>query len=312
MDPITDILVRRFGIAPADLRPHETQGNSSAAYRVARSGTDHLLRIHPSEEDAAALEYRMGLLEKLSRLGAPVVEPIRSPAGALVEVSGTRAATLLAIAPGRTHERLQCGSLPESLFHSLGKAIAELHRCAAGLPAKSAPEAWHEGDNCYNAPEAGSFPDREVAHRYDRLRAECLGRIPHGDEWWIIHGDLHFSNILLDPASGRVTFCDFDDACLGFRDMDLAMVLFDLDVILEGPTRGQDFPRLAGRILEGYREGSDGLVPTRMGIDPFVRLLEASLYIQYHAYFTSLGEPDPEDWLTRFFAGRRERILSED
>lgn len=71
----------------------------------------------------------------------------------------------------------------------------------------------------------------------------------------IIHGDLHLSNMIIDHTKGAVTFCDLDDCCREFFAIDLAMIVFDLGVILQCDGRAKVLAHLAEKIVDGYGRG---------------------------------------------------------
>lgn len=63
----------------------------------------------------------------------------------------------------------------------------------------------------------------------------------------------------------------------------------------------------AGIVLDAYETRRPA--PSLDDLEPFARLLEASLYIQYRAYWKD--RPGSKDWLQLFFEDRRESIVDD-
>lgn len=204
---------------------------------------------------------------------------------------------------------------------------------------------WYDGDNCFNAADYEAFDDPEVVSRYVEYRRRCMNRPKTRATCGIIHGDLHFSNMIIDHAKGTATFCDLDDCCRGFFAMDLAMIVFDLGVILKCDKKAKVLAHLAEKIVDGYGRGiaesvageeapgnaqdaaqgrmhgaaqvaaqgiTRGAEPGPVAlplIEDYLKLLETSLYIQYRDLYLSHGGAD--GWLKLFFEGRRDRIVSD-
>jgi Ser/Thr protein kinase RdoA (MazF antagonist) len=74
----------------------------------------------------------MNYLAEHFSLGSPVVEPVRSINGRLVEegvsTEGERhLVTVTRVAPGRTHESLARDTISDDLFFEIGRSLAVLH-----------------------------------------------------------------------------------------------------------------------------------------------------------------------------------------
>jgi Ser/Thr protein kinase RdoA (MazF antagonist) len=140
---------------------------------------------------------------------------------------------------------------------------------------------------------------------YDRRRAVCLELAGGENPRDVIHCDLHFDNIVISPDGSDVRFCDIDDVCLGARAMDLAMIAFDLGVILRSERPG---PAVAGRVdavLGAYADAS-GTRYSLADLLPWVELLEVAVFLQCTDFDYS-GD-DEEDWGVRFMKGRESRL----
>ncbi len=213
-------------------------GNCHASFEIDAGQGPRILRLSPAGEDPALLEAAMQRLAGLARLGAPVVCPVPSRRGLFAEpvIYEGRAvvATLMEKAIGSSHERLSETNLADRGFTEIGRALARLHAAMdalfgadAGLP----PWFAHVSCFCLADPEgSGGGPALDVYRKYFKI---CRAFGESGPGWGAIHGDLHFDNLIVDQAGGQVTFCDFDDCCRGWSAIDLALLVFDLGVILD-------------------------------------------------------------------------------
>jgi Ser/Thr protein kinase RdoA (MazF antagonist) len=315
-------LSQLYNFSQDTLFAYETQGLYHQTFRFTRGADAFILRISPPGEHDTLLERKMTYLHVLFQAGCPVIEPIRSVNQRLVEVlqatdGSLRQITVTRQAIGATHDLLFPDSLPRSLYTEIGKSLAILHDRSADLStADFAFRGWQDGENCFNAAHHQGFSDQRIVRQYLVYREKCLTRTEEGRSSGIIHGDLHFSNIILDPIGSKVTFCDFDDACMGPYVMDLAMILLDLGVILQSENKSMDLHENAYRIIDGYNQKTMHHALSLRDIHDFIKLLECSLYIQFYDYFqqSQVMEqqvPNPTGWLELFFGGRKERILED-
>lgn len=322
-------LSRLYDFSTENLTSFEKQGLYHQTFRFIRGDDAFILRISPPDKQAALLERKMAYLFALHQAGCPVIEPILSVNQHLVEAipaddGSVRQATVTRQASGTTHDLLFPDSLPNHIYTEIGKNLAILHDRSADLQvADFAFSGWQGVENCFNAFDYQSFSDQRIVWQYLAYREACLAscgadaaRAQADQSYGIIHGDLHFSNIILDPIDCKVTFCDFDDACLGLYVMDLAMIMFDLGVILQSENKSHDLSENVYRIIDGYNQKTTRDAVSLSKIHNFIKLLECSLYIQYYDDFqrSQVADPqlaNPTGWLELFFYGRKERILED-
>ena len=332
-----DELASLYGVSSTALRRCELQGNYNETFEFEWEGRSYMLRVSPDWHDVGSLQKIMRYLQEHSRLGSPVVEPKASLQGLLVETvidpeaeNRKRLVTVTAKAPGVTHELLEESSLSRGMYRRVGEATARIHNNAAamGTAAWKFP-VWYESDNCFNATEYPETLDPRIVAKYQLVKEHCreqtldaIGLAVRAEEndlktstWGVIHGDLHFSNILIDNHSQRITFCDFDDACLGIYAMDVAMIVFDLKIILQCIDKQQVFERMVSEILAGYNAVCIGQ-PEALTLDDlesFLKLLEISMFLQCWSMYEE-ARTDGHDltgWLGLFYAGREQRILAD-
>ena len=196
------------------------------------------------------------------------------------------------------------------LFRSIGNALAIFHKNSQkiGYAGWDFPELL-DADNCFNVRHYDERIDKRIIGKYEKQRESYAELLPSQEDYGVIHGDIHFDNIIVDTTSNAVTFCDFDDICRGLYVTDLAMILFDLAIIMRCENKAGVVRNLAEIVLNSY---SDSRKVNRISLsemDGFLKLLELSLFIQYYGLYKNL---DPLDgWLKLFYEGREERILCD-
>jgi Ser/Thr protein kinase RdoA (MazF antagonist) len=288
-------------------------GNYHASFEIDPVGKPRILRLSPAGEDPVRLEDAMRRLAGLARLGAPVVRPLPSHRGVFAEPvtyhGRSSVATVMEKATGASHERLTESDLGDRGFTGIGRALARLHAAMETLlEADSGLPVWHEHASCFRLADPDGSGAGPLLDAYRKYFGICRSFGEGGPGWGIIHGDLHFDNLIVDPAGRGATFCDFDDCCRGWRAMDLAMLAFDLGVILDCRDRPAAVAHRRDVIVAGYREEGAIREAELAMLPPFLKLLEVSLYLQFRQHLEGAA---PESWLGRFFVGREERILED-
>jgi len=289
-----------------------TEGNSNESYSVAAPDGNYIIRIAPIGSERASLETSMLNLERHFSAGSSVVAPLRSGSGAIVgsvkDCEGAdRLVTVLARASGRSHNLVKPGDIPDAGFKAIGRSLASFHENSLAFEYReSGVLFWHQGENCYVTPKAEAFSDAPIAQRYRERMDRCLAIAASPGKIGGVHGDIHFSNVIYDQEKGNVAFCDFDNVCVGPFALDLALLVFDLSVILQCPDKASETRRSADLMIDAYRTELRNVVVDRADVSLFVDLLEASIYIDCLEYWKD--EPGSDDWLQLFFEGRRERL----
>ncbi len=292
-----------------------TEGNSNESYSVSTPGGHYIIRLAHLGAERSSLEAAMLNLERHYSAGSNVVAPLRSASGALVECvrdsdGADRLVTVLARASGRSHELIKPGDIPDAGFRAMGASLSRFHENSLTFQGvESTVPNWHQTENCYVTAKAKDFPDALIARRYRERMDRCLAIAESPGKTGIVHGDIHFSNVIYDQEKGTVAFCDFDNACVGPFALDVALLLFDLSVIVQCPGKNSEIQRLGGLIRETYRAELRGVVVEPADVLCFVDLLEASIYIDCLEYWKD--SPGSEGWLQLFFEGRRERLAQD-
>lgn len=223
--------------------------------------TDHVLRINPVP-GSRRLHTEAALSEALpAAVGHPVVLG-----------SGTSRAGEWLLAERVVGEPLSRAwhDLDETrrrrAVHELGHRLRLIH---ATPPPPAVAEAWRDSPHVIEPDrlvallsQASALPyvDRDMIDGARQMVARCAAHVDDESAWVLVHGDLHFENVLY--ADGRLTaVLDFEFARRAPRDLDLATLLrFCADPRLHvaddyaGDIRASDYGQVPGWLWEEYPE----------------------------------------------------------
>jgi Ser/Thr protein kinase RdoA (MazF antagonist) len=266
------------------------------------------------------VEQTLGMLEWVSFLaqnGAPVSPPLPSRNSCLLErleFEGTAyIITAFEKAEGTLAENIPTSAWKPELYRSIGKAVGKFHRISSTYQPSSASltrPRWYDSYEIHEATAKLAPTSDPARQKLADLLAE-LGHLPvSGDDFGLIHDDLHFANFLVH-LDGTITIIDFDDCVYGWYAIDIAMALFDVLVLFNAPSEAEDqrFARdFLSFYLEGYHEEKDLPLYWLEQIPSFLKLKELCIYADL------LNHPDisqPGTWVGRFMHNRAERIASD-
>ncbi len=313
-EAIVDYAAQCYGVTREELTPL-SGGTWNAVYGFTRENQEYVVRITPEQVDWDLQRGMVEWVRFLSEHDAPVAGPVLSVNGRLIELcqSEDKCYTITASekAEGILAEELPLDQWSGQLFQAIGRAVGKMHALAKAYvpedPALKRPE-WDAIDNCFTAGKRLDSTEPALVAKYqnlvDYLRALPKDRATYG----LIHGDLHFANLCVEPDTGRVTIFDFDDCAYGWFVMDTALMLFDL-LVLYG---GRDSDTFGTRFLESYLKG----YMTENAIDSFsikqlphfLKLLELSIYAQLYKRY---DPNDADSWVGKFMLNRRARIEND-
>lgn len=310
---LRDSIARCYGISAMELRPLEG-GHFSHVFEYSAQGQACILRITPPNADVnrLAMQAILEWLAFLAEHGGPVVRPLRSLSGSLIEVINSDEQEYLAVAfekaPGVLAEGMSPGEWSDDLFQALGRTVGHCHRVAQNyMPARAElkrPE-WDWGTNCFNPTEALVGADRLILEKRRQVLTHIQALPKERQSYGLAHLDLHFGNFFVDIPDQKIVLFDFDDCAYGWFIMDIAMLLFDVLVVYDGAER-QDFgERFLLNLLRGYQKQMPIHRFWVCQLPHFLKLLEIGLYAMLYRDY----DPGTADWwVSRFMPGRRERI----
>lgn len=199
------------------------RSSASHVFVLPLGGTRHYLRFVPDAyrgpEPVAAVA---ALMARLHGSGSAVVRPVPGASGALTATVATALgpmhAMVLDAAPG---EETDAAALTEPRARRWGRALACLHRDAAGLDA-DLPESFGE----IRELPASFAADAPLLAAASRL-AEWVDGLPRDrSRYGAVHGDFELDNMAWE--ADRPTAYDFDEAALSWYAADVAYALRDL------------------------------------------------------------------------------------
>lgn len=285
-------------------------GHYTHVYRFSKDGADFVLRLMPRGEDQELIHLQATVhwLQYLVEGGALVPEPAPTKNGSRVESilhEGQEWLVMtVSLAPGILAENLGLDRWDPLLFQELGRTVGTVHALSRKYipPAGLRRPDWDASVNLFNhpAPEHEWLACKQAAV-LDRIRKLPRG----GEDYGMIHADLHFGNFIIDFSTRSITLIDFDDCAYGWFVMDLAVLLFDILVLYEGEERLEFAREFMIHLLSGYRSQSSISRFWVEQIPLFLKLLEINLYADL-LYLEKTDHIDP--WVAKFLPGRREKI----
>lgn len=312
-DSTVEYAARCYGTTKSELKPL-SGGHYSAVYEFSVEDRTCVLRIAPVEINVDVTKGMIEWVDFLSQHGAPVSKPVLSVNDRIVEFIEEEKSCHFIVAfekaKGILAETLSKDRWNDRLCQSVGRAVGKMHGLAKGY----APSAysfkrpdWDTIGNCYNAENLDS--SQAIIREKNERILNYLGTLPKDkDCYGLIHCDLHFANLYVDAGDNMVTIFDFDDCSYGWYAMDIAMALFDIAVLYDGPDKEEFATRFMKNYLKGYL--SENCIDTFWikQLPYFLKLLEIGVYSQlYKDYDLN----DPDSWCGRFMADRKHRIEND-
>jgi Ser/Thr protein kinase RdoA (MazF antagonist) len=270
------------------------RSSASHVFVLPENGRRRYLRFVPdSYRGPKSLAAVAELMARLSDGGSAVVRPVAARSGALTVTvpTGLGAVHAMVVEPAPGVD-LDVGELTASQAWQWGRALARLHRDAAGFAA-GLPESFGE------LPSVGALfaDDAELVEATTRL-TDVMGELPRrGDRWGVVHGDFELDNMAWEEG-GPIAY-DFDEAALSWYAADVAFAVRDLT-------------DHTGRPAAAHRARFDAFLDGYRGVRPFddEELERLPLFAGLHAAASlvritrALGEPARQEpgWLSELRA----------
>ncbi len=242
----------------------------SFVYSFATPGKkNRVLRItheihRPREQLVAELEF----IGYLADHGCPVVVPVRSRSGALVEdlpsSLGRLAVCCFDHVAGREAFRAAADDMTRE-FAELGRLMGRIHRLSRSfVPRGPRRYRWDEDRSVRDPTMIRYLPDRATRNEHRLLLRWLGGRPETPDTFGLVHGDLTPGNVVVGDRGYRVF--DFDECCYHWFGYDFAAALISVSSLSDG-TRS----RILDALLAGYQQEHALPFDTREEIDWFWR-----------------------------------------
>lgn len=258
---ILDQALQRFGLT----NPDDMEGFDSFVYECKHAQGTYVLKIsHTLRQAQTELEGELEFVSYLARHGAPVVTPLLSNNGALVEAipddeEGCFLAFVCQKAPGQVLPDEDQIHLPTDTLHRLfqnwGKMAGLLHRLSKGYqPPQPALRRihWYQEKEIWDYDRFLPPEQTAVREKIAALRQRLMALPTDADNYGLIHCDLHHGNFSIDNQ-GRLTVFDFGSCLYGWFALDIAIALYY--ALPYPPTRRAERRAYAPYFLEHFMQG---------------------------------------------------------
>ncbi len=279
-------------------------GFENALFRSVEPPGRILRLTHTSRRSVDMVLAEFEFMTHVAAQGVPVVAPIRSQEGRLVEAVEIASGDQLVVAcmehaPGRYRRR---DEWTDAEIETYGQLLGSLHRATRSF-APSGPLRPLWTDPIFDVGLSTSEQsDPELFARVDEIRAGCAAH-EAGGTGLLIHQDAHYGNLHITDG-GEISLFDFDDCAYGTPTHDVAIVLFYW-LLGRGEEQHHEARRFAGHFVSGYERHLDLPANWTEGADLFLTLREVDIY-----WLIKLESPDGVSPLEqRFMEGRYGRIL---
>jgi len=310
---VLELAARQYGISQSDLKSL-TGGHFSYVFEFTKNGQDLVLRITPPNQDVDlhSIKAILAWMDYLGRHRAAVTRPVPSLDGNLIEIVTIDSDLYLCVVYEKAHgalaETLAFDQWNGQLFENLGRAVGRMHALAKRYhpvdAALTRPE-WNQITNCFHPGDELDPSQAAILQRKTEVMDLVRALPKRPGDYGLIHSDLHLGNVMVDLATNTLTILDFDDCCQGWYTMDIAMTLFDILVVYPVADKASFAGQFLTDYLIGYRQETDLSRFSIENIPLFLKLLEIGIYTQVYRSYSS-GQADA--WVTKFMAGRAERI----
>lgn len=308
---------QRFQVTVAQLSPL-SGGHYAQVYEWVQGGRRAVLKISPVEgaDDLQSMRATLEWLAYLKAQGAPVVCPVRSQQGNLIEPIEHEGQTYLVSAfekiAGVRAETLPPGYWDAAAIQKLGRVMGRCHALAQTyVPASPALRRaeWDATGNCFNPARdlatADAFVIEKRAQILNVIQALPKDRASYG----LAHLDLHFANFMVDAQSRDMALIDFDDCGYGWYAMDVAMLVFDVRVVYADQQPKKWGTHFLAELLKGYRAENEFSEFWVGQLPAFLKLVEIGVYAMLARQYDPATCQDA--WVKKFMLDRERRIRDD-
>jgi amicoumacin kinase len=258
---ILEKAAQRFSVPVWQLHPLPG-GHYASVYQWYGDGKGYVLKILPVDEESDLQSMRSMLvwLAHLAARDVPVLHPVASRAGSLIEPIEHDGQTYLVSAyekiPGVRAETLPLEQWDDALIQKLGQVMGRCHLAAEDYspanPMLKRPD-WDQAANCFNPLDDLVTLDSDILQKREQVLKIIESLPKNRDSYGLAHLDIHFANFIIDLEQGGIVLIDFDDCACDWYVMDVAMLLFDAVVVYSTHERQTLYLRFLDDLLKGYR-----------------------------------------------------------
>ena len=184
----------------------------------------------------------------------------------------------------------------------LGDQLARFHKELSQGGFDSQFKFWNQQENLFTQRDFGQVQS-SIVDRY-LLFFKKLSQIPIRQQ--LIHGDIHFANLILTEDLQSIGFIDFDDVSLGSPVMDLCILILDY-AIMTLESNEAIIENFVIPLLSGYTKQNSLTREEILMMPVTLKVLELNLYIQCYDIRDSEAI-----WIKNFYINRTKSVLSDD
>jgi len=264
--------------------------------------SSRIVRVtHTSRRSLEAIEAEVAFMDHLASNAVPVVGPIESIDGHLVETHRTEAGDTTIVycmigAPGSIREP---GEWSEDDIVAYGDLLGRAHAASTSYDPGDRLRRPEWVDPFFD-PGMAAFDDREVVELFREAHRRATEH-PAGGTGLLIHQDAHVWNLHVDTGS-RLTLFDFDDCGYATAEHDVAIVLFYW-LLFRWPDLGAELRRFLTLFLSGYERHATLADDWPEGIDRIMKVRETEIFL-----LLSMEDIDANSVEAAFMEGRRQRL----
>ena len=255
-----DEVLGRWGARGSAVKPLSTA--NTLVYRFELGDRPSVMRLIDSgRRSADMIEAELDWLRHMHAHGVPVASPVPSERGQFVEpMAGRDGATWNAVVfpfiDGRPPDFVASGALEGRQIRRAGELLGRIHELGGSFVPYDGRTRFRWPEVDFSALAAEHVPETHLP-LVDRIGEtwQWLTTLPETAEagFGLIHGDFWARNLL--EVGDRIHVIDFDSACYGWKQLDLAhMMAMTLRPFSEQPveTRAQRTQEMFGALVQGY------------------------------------------------------------
>ncbi|WP_371806789.1 phosphotransferase enzyme family protein [Candidatus Lokiarchaeum ossiferum] len=192
--------------------------------------------------------------------------------------------------------------LTSNVVEILGENLARFHNELSKGGFDSHYKLWNQQENLFTQFDFGQV-DNSIVDRYHSF----FNKLSHEPmQCQLIHGDMHFANIVLQKDPQEIGFIDFDDMILGHPVMDLSVLILDY-AIMTLKSNDEIIQKFVVPLLSGYFRLKPLTKEEILMIPLILKVLELNLYIQCYEIRDSEAV-----WIKNFYVNRTQSVSRDD
>ncbi len=285
-------------------------GFENIIYEVSSDSKKYILRItHSSHRNREQLKGEIEWMNYLLDKDNSIIKPIPFRNNNFIESisykSSTFFITKFSKAPGLAPNQKNWNNI---LIESFGNEIGKLHSDSREyIPNDLQCKRPDWDDNIFIDDEEETSDNLQNIHIKYKDLLNKIDKLPKNkDSFGLIHGDIHFGNVMLDI--NEITILDFDDCAYDWYLNDIAVFLFYSICIYSQDIDGIDFVHnFLEHFLKGYRQHSEIRNEELLSLSLFLKRKEISFFL----ILSSLPENELYDYEKKFMNGRKEKIEAD-